>query len=89
MDLLKQFKRQTQSSFDFQQLESPAENFHSPDQNEAQNLFHADDNQSLGSGGVLGNNWQALFGDGQAEIFPDLGLESVDDWLATSMNINS
>ncbi|KIW25902.1 uncharacterized protein PV07_09038 [Cladophialophora immunda] len=100
-DLLKQLKRQTQSSFATQtdvkahsnvsyELPSPTNvNRYASD---AEMSPEQGNNHPLGSVGYLGDDWQALFGagDGQPGDFPDmdLGIAGVDDWLTLPRLIN-
>lgn len=88
-DLLKQFKRQMLSSFDFQAPGLLPEFSHYPNQSGIQESFQTMENDSLGSGGNLGTNLQALFTEDQTEALLDIDTEAIIEWLAISMNNES
>lgn len=89
-DILKQLKRQTQSSFRVQTMAVSPYTAQSPlngENNTTATRFGdqslSEDNNSLGNVGML----QALFGAGQVDSLLDLDFDGMnDDWLAQSMS---
>lgn len=84
-DLLVQFKRQSQASSSMQNSSISRPNSNPFEQSSTDDTDHGavwvGDNVSLGSVGVSGTDWQALFGAGSPHRFPELDFEGVTEWL--------
>lgn len=84
-DLLVQFKRQSQASSSIPHLPVSRLNSNQIEQSSTEDTDHSvmwvGDNVSLGSVGVSGTDWQALFGAGSPHRFPELDFEGVNEWL--------
>ncbi|RVX74985.1 hypothetical protein B0A52_01262 [Exophiala mesophila] len=84
-DLLKQYKRQLQSSIDMGA--SHADPFDLPSYQQTPSSTAGAALESLETGDFFNGDWQALFGAGQVDNSPDINVDGVEDWLTMSVDL--